>query len=342
MITVGIPTYQRSELLEQAIVSVLNQSFEHFELLIVDNASQDGTEEICSRYARHDSRVTYVRNNENLGMSQNLMRIVELSKGKHLKFLMDDDVLLPGCLEAFHNAARSHPQCSLFACLDIRFTREIPEQSRHSQPIYAPEKAIEGNQMLNFLNQWGNQIGCPTNWMFRTDSLKDIYGIWGSKPMLWVPDIYAVALVLEKSGFYAINETLVGFRVHAEQLTKQIEDIRKLEEDKEVLTKIAQLSGGTSENYAYAEMQLARLSFKKAIEYLSVGQLHAAKRIIKPWKDSPKKAWAVWMAILYLWARLERNFRSYCLDHIGKQELKSRYFRNPRMKDFWKSVGAIE
>ena len=60
-IIIGLPVYNGQKYLEAAIDSHLAQSFSDFQIVISDNGSNDATEEICTRYARQDSRITYLR-----------------------------------------------------------------------------------------------------------------------------------------------------------------------------------------------------------------------------------------------------------------------------------------
>ena len=75
-ITLGLLVYNGERYLAQTIDSLLSQTYEDFVLLISDNASTDGTEGICRSYAALDSRISYVRQNENIGAH------VTLSKGE--------------------------------------------------------------------------------------------------------------------------------------------------------------------------------------------------------------------------------------------------------------------
>lgn len=91
-VTVCIPVYNRSDALRRTIDSVLGQSFEHWELILVDDGSTDNTAEVCREY--DDSRVQYVRQ-ENAGQAVARNRGLELARGKYIAFLDHDDVWLP-------------------------------------------------------------------------------------------------------------------------------------------------------------------------------------------------------------------------------------------------------
>jgi glycosyltransferase involved in cell wall biosynthesis len=97
-LTIGVPVFNGAEYLESAVESVLAQSFGDFELIISDNASTDGTEEICRAFAARDTRVTYRRNPENVGATANFNLLVPLARGRLFKWATADDVLRPGFL----------------------------------------------------------------------------------------------------------------------------------------------------------------------------------------------------------------------------------------------------
>jgi glycosyltransferase involved in cell wall biosynthesis len=96
--SIGIPVYNGERFLKEALDSILAQTFEDFELIISDNASTDGTEEICKAYAAKDQRIRYYRNEQNLGAAWNFNRVFELSSGKYFKWAAHDDLHTPDFL----------------------------------------------------------------------------------------------------------------------------------------------------------------------------------------------------------------------------------------------------
>ncbi len=92
-VSVVIPTHNRAELLRLAITSVLNQTFQDFEVIIVDDASSDNTHEVVSDF--NDSRIKYIRHETNKGDSTARNSGIIASNGKYIGFLDDDDEWLP-------------------------------------------------------------------------------------------------------------------------------------------------------------------------------------------------------------------------------------------------------
>ncbi|SIT06971.1 Glycosyltransferase involved in cell wall bisynthesis [Roseivivax lentus] len=97
-LSIGLPVYNGENYLAESVQSILDQDFEDFELIISDNASTDGTGEICQTFAAKDSRIRYIRQESNLGAAPNYNLVVELARGPYFKWQAHDDNLLPGFL----------------------------------------------------------------------------------------------------------------------------------------------------------------------------------------------------------------------------------------------------
>ena len=72
LVSVIMPTYNVEKYVGEAIESILNQTYENFEFIIVDDCSTDSTYEICKKYANQDSRIKLYKNSENLKISKTL------------------------------------------------------------------------------------------------------------------------------------------------------------------------------------------------------------------------------------------------------------------------------
>ena len=99
-IAIGLPVYNGARYLAAAIDSILAQSYGDFDLLISDNASTDGTEEICRNYAQRDPRIRYIRQSQNVGAAANHNLLVHMTDSPYFKWAAHDDLLAPGFLAA--------------------------------------------------------------------------------------------------------------------------------------------------------------------------------------------------------------------------------------------------
>lgn len=114
-VSVGLPVFNGSDYLTEALDSLLDQTFGDFELLIQDNASTDNTEKICRTYMHKDARIKYVRNSENLGAARNFNLTVERARAEYFKWAAHDDICAATFLTRCINVLDSDPSVILCA-----------------------------------------------------------------------------------------------------------------------------------------------------------------------------------------------------------------------------------
>ncbi|RYE58650.1 MAG: glycosyltransferase [Sphingobacteriales bacterium] len=208
-VSVLIPTYNYARYLEEAIESVLNQTFTDFELIIIDDQSKDNTDEVVQKYLR-DPRVSYQKNPVNLGLVGNFNRALELANGEYIKFLLADDKLEKTILSKFVAVLDTYPGVSLVTCIsgtfgDVVQTREIPLNGLQ------PGKSV----IMESLNHGkGNWIGEPSVVMFRKSSLPQ--GRFNPEYICLV-DLDMWLRLLTTGDCYIVPETLAYFRKHGWQ-----------------------------------------------------------------------------------------------------------------------------
>ncbi len=145
--SVIIPTYNRAAFIKQSILSVLNQDYELYEVIVVDDGSQDNTKEIVSRIDSERVRYVYQNNNER-AVARN--RGVQESTGDYVTFLDSDDMLYPNYLKVA-SALITHNDSPPFAHLGY----EIIDSSSH---VLSRINSRKGN--LNHLLIEGNSLSC--------------------------------------------------------------------------------------------------------------------------------------------------------------------------------------
>ena len=106
-VSVIIPTYNRARILGEAIDSVLSQRYNDFELIVVDDGSTDGTEELVASYL---PRLTYLYQ-EHQGVSAARNRGIASARGEYLSFLDSDDLWIKDKLSSQIHFMESHPEC---------------------------------------------------------------------------------------------------------------------------------------------------------------------------------------------------------------------------------------
>lgn len=123
LISVLIPAYNAERYIEVAVRSVLKQTYNNFELIILDDGSTDHTGQICKKLCKKDSRIFYYYQ-ENSGIVEARKQLLSHVTGEWFTFLDADDLIHPQMLEIFLNIAKSNNQ------IDIVATREIQNISK--------------------------------------------------------------------------------------------------------------------------------------------------------------------------------------------------------------------
>jgi glycosyltransferase involved in cell wall biosynthesis len=112
-LSVGLPVYNGENYLAESLDALLGQSYEDFELIISDNASTDGTADICHSYAKQDSRISYFRQARNIGCAPNHNFLVQQSRGELFKWASHDDLYARDLLERCVAALDEYPHVVL-------------------------------------------------------------------------------------------------------------------------------------------------------------------------------------------------------------------------------------
>ncbi len=111
VITVLMPVYNAEKFLKEAIESILNQTFSDFEFLIIDDGSVDNSAKIIRSYS--DSRIRYIQNEKNQGISFTLNKGIELASSEYIARMDADDISYPARLEKQYQYFRDNPDCTL-------------------------------------------------------------------------------------------------------------------------------------------------------------------------------------------------------------------------------------
>lgn len=98
-----VPVYNVEKYIHRCIDSILNQTFQDFELILIDDGSPDNSGEICDEYAKKDTRIKVIHQ-KNAGVSSARNKGIEIAKGEYLVFVDSDDEVLPDYIESMNRS----------------------------------------------------------------------------------------------------------------------------------------------------------------------------------------------------------------------------------------------
>lgn len=169
LVSVVTPVYNGAAYLAEAIESVLAQSYSNWELLILDNASTDGSYELAQSYAEKDARIQLHRNDATLAQMPNWNRSMALisDQSEYCKVVHADDWLFPECLMAMVMAAIEEPTAGIIGAY------RLEEESVSLDGLPFPSHGVAGREILRRRFLGGRDLfGSPSSIMYRSEEVR--------------------------------------------------------------------------------------------------------------------------------------------------------------------------
>lgn len=231
-ISICVPMRNGGDWIEEAISSALAQTCGDFELLVVDNASTDQSNEIVRRRAAQDERIRLERFEELVNAPLNHNRAVRLARGELIKFLHADDVLFPDCVERMAAVFEEAPNVGfVFSRREVRLDEPDDVASLAWKSRYGTlhtgfgrlEKINRGRELLaKYLPTFGradyeNWIAEPSAVMVRRSCFERVAAFSNRMRQSWDLELWLRVMALYDVGF--VDRELVAFRFHPQSLT---------------------------------------------------------------------------------------------------------------------------
>jgi glycosyltransferase involved in cell wall biosynthesis len=224
LISICVPAYNAAPWIGEAIESALAQTWEDFELVVCDDASEDGTLGILRSYS--DPRLHVHANGVRLGKSRNQNRATALSTGAYVKFLHADDKLMPTCLEEMVALALEDESIGLvFAAREVAVADDVDPAWRHTyarphEGFSELARITEGRSLFRQLVRGGledNWVGEPTAVMVSRRALERSGGFSERIHQIEDLDLWLRILLRHRAGF--IDSPLCVYRYHSRSST---------------------------------------------------------------------------------------------------------------------------
>lgn len=269
LLTVIMPVYNGEMYLEEAIDSILNQTFTDFKLLVLNDNSTDSTPRILEAYQKKDSRVEVITKTKNEGPANLRNEGIERSQSEFIALMDADDISLPTRFEKQLEVFKNKPNIGVCATW-FTFFGDKQKLIKH---------AVEPEALkVQFLSSCG--VGNPTV-MFRASAIKDFrfehqyvpaedYGLWSE--------------VIQITDFYNIPESLLNYRWHPNNISQtKAENLRKADA---LIKKRQLLHFGIDDSKATLDSYLNAVSLSRK---LSPEQIISAIEASKELKSRNKK-----------------------------------------------------
>jgi glycosyltransferase involved in cell wall biosynthesis len=235
LVSVCIPVYNGSAYLAVCLDSVLAQTFTDIEILIVDDQSTDDSFKIAQAYAERDKRIRAIKNGHNLGLVGNWNQCILLAESIWIKFLFQDDLLEPNCIEKMLEVCGKHTK--MVVCkrniiyqdnsneLRNKFSEFI--KNNNMDKMFPDTKEISPESFCKVVlnNLVNNFVGEPTSVLLKRNVF-NYYGLF-NRYLISICDMEYWIRVGSHTGLVYIPEALVHFRRHRKGTSFADEQSRK-------------------------------------------------------------------------------------------------------------------
>lgn len=204
--SVILPVRNGGEYIKACVASILSQTLQNFDLLILDNKSTDGTSEWLD--SLKDDRIILYPSSDSLSIEKSWARILTIPKNEFITLIGHDDVLMPDYLQIMDDLIRQNPDASLYQTHSI-FIDAQEDKIRDCLPM---KPIMDTNEFIGQALQRKIDIS-GTGFMFRADLYNSLNGI-PSFPQLMFAD-YALWFSIARKGKVAVAEaSAFKYRLH--------------------------------------------------------------------------------------------------------------------------------
>ena len=217
LVTVGIPSFQGERFIAEAIASALAQEVDGLEVMVADDASDDRTVEIARGF--DDPRLRVLTGETNLGASRNWNRVLDEARGRYVKVMGHDDVLLPGSLAAEVASLEADPEVVLVTGPRVIGTERGRRIMRRGNGRLRG-KVSGGFATREIVRSGANLIGEPCAVLMRASAANSVGGFAADAP--YSIDLELWLRLLEQGSVYVLDEPVAMYRIVSSAWSTQV------------------------------------------------------------------------------------------------------------------------
>lgn len=233
LVSICMPTFNGGHYLEEALRSAYAQTYPRLEIVVSDDRSTDATLSILERLRAEAPMPLRVHHHEPSGIGANWNNCVQQAQGTYIKFLFQDDLLAPDCVERMMDLALTDPCIGLvYSRRNILFDGSDAKQRawieqyrtlhRSWAKLFVEEGVLEGRTYLrdeNFMHQPNNKVGEPSAVLLKKECFERVG--WFDAHLKQSLDYVYWYQVMRSYRIGFVDAELATFRLHAEQATQR-------------------------------------------------------------------------------------------------------------------------
>lgn len=233
LVSICIPTYNGASFIKEALNSAMAQTYSNIEIVVSDDASSDTTLQIVEKYLETTTIPIRVYHHQPNGIGSNWNHCIKHAHGKYIKFLFQDDILKPTCIDDMVQVLEANKSIALVASkrefiVEASYLNEETEKwikgyGNLQEALQLPLKngmRILDRQLFKsdlFLCSPLNKVGEPSVTLFRKDLLKKTG--YFREDLKQILDYEFYYRILKKYEIAILEKELVKFRLHQQQAT---------------------------------------------------------------------------------------------------------------------------
>ncbi len=289
LVSILIPCYNHELFLDDCIGSIINQDYENIEFFICDDVSPDNSFAVIKsweeRLKERFSSVVIMKNEENLGVTKNINRMLELSKGEYIKVLASDDALAPDAISSMVDFLKTNKETDILI-VNGHFVKEeerYPDFNLEGK-IYNEAPDFSENGFLERIGRCNN-ISAPA--AFLRKKVFEEYGFYDENIKVEDFEFWLRVFKDKKAKIAFLDKTLIYYRINANSMSsnannKTIEKRRKLLFDAEIQSLYKYKD--YFEPHAFAEIILNRIINARGFA-VSLKLKNFNKELEEMWKE---------------------------------------------------------
>ena len=234
-VSICIPTYNSAKYIKNSILSICQQSYKNIEIIIGDNASTDNTYDIVQELMISDSRISYYKNQNNLGYSGNCNKLISMARGEYVAIYHSDDIYETSIVEKEVEVLNNNRE--ILGAFTL--AKQIDSEGSMLPNMFSPFDMkndivhVNLNYYLNYvIDSGGSCFVCPTSMVRKT--VYDSLGGYNTS-LTHIDDQDMWARILKIGVIAVLPERLINYRIHPLQVSTYYLNIKKNELSKEIV-----------------------------------------------------------------------------------------------------------